>query len=144
LVSAVAWGLVNVKRNTDVPPAWIDAVRKAFESVGAPSTTRFAVFEVAPATGDWVEVTAFSTGTFPEPLAFSVRAAQYLRGRVNDFDLVQDNQSLGYGLLAMERMGLPVLATIHHPITVDRRLEMEHAETKWQRMSKARCVMPSP
>jgi glycosyltransferase involved in cell wall biosynthesis len=88
--------------------------------------------------GDWVEVTAFSTGTFPEPLAFSVRAAQYLRGRINDFDLVQDNQSLGYGLLAMERMGLPVLATIHHPITVDRRLEMEHAETKWQRLSKAR------
>jgi glycosyltransferase involved in cell wall biosynthesis len=88
--------------------------------------------------GDWVEVTAFSFGTFPEPLAFSVRAAQYLRGRVNDFDLVQDNQSLGYGLLAIERMGLPVLATIHHPITVDRRLEMEHAESRWERMSKAR------
>ena len=34
--------------------------------------------------------------------------------------------------------GLPVLGTIHHPITVDRRLEMEHAETRWQRMSKAR------
>ena len=34
--------------------------------------------------------------------------------------------------------GLPVLATIHHPITVDRRLEMEHAETGWQRFSKAR------
>jgi len=88
--------------------------------------------------GDWVEVTAFSTGTFPEPLAFSVRAAQFLKSRVNQFDLVQDNQSLGYGLLAMQRMGLPVLATIHHPITVDRRLEMEHAETSWQRMSKAR------
>ncbi len=88
--------------------------------------------------GDWVEVGAFMAGTFPEPLAFSVRAAQYLRHRVNDFDLVQDNQCLGYGLLAMERMGLPVLATIHHPITVDRRLEMEHAETSWQRFSKAR------
>jgi glycosyltransferase involved in cell wall biosynthesis len=31
-----------------------------------------------------------------------------------------------------------VLATIHHPITVDRRLEMEHAETSWGRHSKAR------
>ena len=88
--------------------------------------------------GDWVEVSAFSFGTFPEPLAFSVRAAQYLRTRVNDFDLVQDNQCLGYGLLAMERMGLPVLATIHHPITVDRRLEMEHATSTWERFSKAR------
>jgi glycosyltransferase involved in cell wall biosynthesis len=88
--------------------------------------------------GDFVEVTSFSFGTFPEPLAFSVRAAQALRPRINDFDLVQDNQCLGYGLLAMERMGLPVLATIHHPITVDRRLEMEHAETPWQRYSKSR------
>lgn len=88
--------------------------------------------------GDWIEVTAFSTGTFPEPLAFSVRAWQHLRGRVNDFDLVQDNQCLGYGLLGIQRLGLPVLATIHHPITVDRRLEMEHAETAWQRFSKAR------
>jgi glycosyltransferase involved in cell wall biosynthesis len=88
--------------------------------------------------GDFVEVTAFSLGTFPEPLAFSVRALQHLRKRVADFDLVQDNQCLGYGLLGIERLGLPVLATIHHPITVDRRLEMEHAETPWQRFSKAR------
>jgi len=88
--------------------------------------------------GDVVEVGAFITGTFPEPLAFSVRAAQYLRHRVHEFDIVHDNQSLGYGLLAIERMGLPVLATVHHPITVDRRLEMEHAPTPWQRFSKSR------
>lgn len=87
---------------------------------------------------DWAEVTAFSTGTFPEPLAFSMRAWDHLRARRNDFDLVQDNQSLGYGLLLMEKMGLPVLGTIHHPITMDRRLEMEHAETPFQRWSKSR------
>lgn len=87
---------------------------------------------------DWAEVTAFSTGTFPEPLAFSLRAWDHLRARRNDFDLVQDNQCLGYGLLLMERMGLPVLGTIHHPITMDRRLEMEHAENARQRWSKAR------
>jgi glycosyltransferase involved in cell wall biosynthesis len=87
---------------------------------------------------DWVEVTSFSTGNFPEPLAFSIRAWQHLRKRVADFDLVQDNQCLGYGLLAIEREGLPVLATIHHPITVDRRLEMEHAETPYQRFAKSR------
>ena len=87
---------------------------------------------------DWMEVTAFSTGTFPEPLAFSMRAWDHLRRRRGEFDLVQDNQCLGYGLLAMERSGLPVLGTIHHPITVDRRLEMEHAETRWARMGKAR------
>jgi glycosyltransferase involved in cell wall biosynthesis len=88
--------------------------------------------------GDLVEVSSFMGGSFPEPLAFSVRAFQHLRRRVNEFDLVQDNQCLGYGLLAMERLGLPVLATIHHPITVDRRLEMEHAETAFKRFSKGR------
>lgn len=87
---------------------------------------------------DWAEVTAFSTGTFPEPLAFSLRAWDHLRGRRSEFDLVHDNQCLGYGLLLMERDGLPVLGTIHHPITVDRRLEMEHAESARQRWSKAR------
>jgi glycosyltransferase involved in cell wall biosynthesis len=87
---------------------------------------------------DFVEVTSFSLGTFPEPLAFSVRAWQNLRKRYKDFDLVHDNQSLGYGLLAIEREGLPVVATIHHPITVDRRLEMEHADGPWQRWNKGR------
>ena len=87
---------------------------------------------------DFVEVTSFSLGTFPEPLAFSVRAWQHLRTRRGEFDLVHDNQSLGYGLLAIERDGLPVVATIHHPITVDRRLEMEHAENAWQRFNKGR------
>lgn len=87
---------------------------------------------------DFAEVTAFSTGTFPEPLAFSLRAWDHLRHRTSEFDLVQDNQCLGYGLLAIERSGLPVLGTIHHPITVDRRIEMEHAETTYQKYSKAR------
>ena len=57
---------------------------------------------------------------------------------MDEFDIVQDNQSLGYGLLAIERSGLPVLGTIHHPITVDRKLEMEHAETPYQRFAKGR------
>ena len=87
---------------------------------------------------DWVETLAFTAGMFPEPLAFSVRAAQYLQGRRDEFDLVQDNQCLGYGLLAMERFGLPVLGTIHHPISVDRRLEIEHSDNFRQRFSKAR------
>ena len=87
---------------------------------------------------DAVEVATFAAGSFPEPLAFSLRALQHLRPRVNDFDLVQDNQCLGYGLLGIERAGLPVLGTIHHPITVDRRVEMEHAETPWRRFSTSR------
>jgi glycosyltransferase involved in cell wall biosynthesis len=77
---------------------------------------------------DWLEVTTFTLGTFPEPLAFTMRAWDELKHRKDEFDIVHDNQSLGFGLLAIEREGLPVIATIHHPITVDRRLEIEHAQ----------------
>jgi len=90
---------------------------------------------------DWTdvaEVTSFSFGQFPEPLAFSLRAWRHLRGRPGEFDLVHDNQSLGYGLLAIERDGLPVLSTIHHPITVDRRLEIEHATGWYKRLTLRR------
>jgi glycosyltransferase involved in cell wall biosynthesis len=84
---------------------------------------------------DVVEVTSFSFGQFPEPLAFSLRAWQHLRGRRHEFDLVHDNQSLGYGLLAIQAAGLPVIATIHHPITVDRRLEMAAARSLYRKVT---------
>jgi len=52
---------------------------------------------------------------------------------------VHDNQCLGWGLLLMQkRERLPVLSTIHHPITVDRRLEIEHARTRWEEFGKRR------
>jgi glycosyltransferase involved in cell wall biosynthesis len=87
---------------------------------------------------DMAELASFSLGQFPEPLAFSLRSWRHLRGRNGDFDLVHDNQSLGYGLLAIERDGLPVLSTIHHPITVDRRLEIEHAEGWYKQLTLRR------
>jgi len=88
---------------------------------------------------DLVEVAAFNTGTFPEPLAFSLRAWDHLRHRRDNFDLVHDNQCLGWGLvLLQQRVGFPVLSTIHHPITVDRRLEIAHARTIWESFSMRR------
>lgn len=91
---------------------------------------------------DWVETAVFMSGSFPEPLSFSLRAWRYLaalqRTRPGFYDVVHDNQCLGYGLLGIERAGLPVIATIHHPITVDKRLELEAARSRYERISKAR------
>jgi glycosyltransferase involved in cell wall biosynthesis len=76
---------------------------------------------------------------FPEPYAFSLRARRLLQGRRADFDLVHDNQCLGRGLATMiERDGWPVLATLHHPITVDRELDLAHAPSAWKRFGLRR------
>ena len=79
---------------------------------------------------DLAEGFSFATGNFPEPMSFSWRAFAALRNRRSEFDLVHDNQTLGWGLLALKRQGWPILSTIHHPISVDRRLELEHM-TSW-------------
>jgi glycosyltransferase involved in cell wall biosynthesis len=76
---------------------------------------------------DVAEFALMCTAGFPEPRTFSWRARRALAARRNDFDVVHDNQCLGTGLLGIQELGLPVVATIHHPITVDRRVELAHA-----------------
>ncbi|GAA0436445.1 glycosyltransferase family 4 protein [Streptomyces luteireticuli] len=89
---------------------------------------------------DWIdalEVATMWTGGFPEPLTFSLRARRHLAARRGDFDVVHDNQTLGYGLLA--DLGAPLVTTVHHPVTVDRRLELEAAgDDRKRRMSVRR------
>src|SRR3954464_962332 len=75
---------------------------------------------------------------FPEPWAFSMRARRLLQSRRADFDLIHDNQCLGTGLLGMLDDGWPVCATLHHPITVDRDLDLEHATSAWRRFTLRR------
>ncbi|MFT5202692.1 MAG: glycosyltransferase involved in cell wall biosynthesis [Candidatus Aldehydirespiratoraceae bacterium] len=90
---------------------------------------------------DWTDAAehiSFSTGNFSEPMAFSLRAWRHLRNRRDDFDLIHDNQTLGWGLLKLQQEGWPILETIHHPITVDRKLELEHARTPWEKFGKRR------
>ncbi len=77
---------------------------------------------------DWIEVAAMWTAAFGEPLTFSLRAARLLKSRRADFDVVHDNQCLGYGLLTIKRRGFPLVATIHHPITRDRALAVRAAK----------------
>jgi glycosyltransferase involved in cell wall biosynthesis len=78
------------------------------------------------------EFAAARLGFLPEPLAFSVRAFRALAARLRAgarYDLVHDVQSLGYGLLGMRALGLPVVTTVHHPLTVDRRASFQRDRT---------------
>ncbi|MEZ5251108.1 MAG: glycosyltransferase [Ilumatobacteraceae bacterium] len=62
----------------------------------------------------------------------STRVLGELQRRTRDFDLVHDNQCLGYSMVKVEQL-IPTVVTLHHPITRDRALEMEHAKTARKR-----------
>lgn len=84
---------------------------------------------------DVEEFLTMCTSGFPEPKTFSTRVARLLRARRGDFDVVHDNQVLGYGLLDVEdpdKIGLPMVTTLHHPITFDRRIDLA-AATSWRK-----------
>lgn len=90
---------------------------------------------------DLVDVEEFltmCTAGFPEPKTFSRRAAKLLRQRLDEFDVVHDNQVLGYGMLDIEKMGLPLVTTLHHPITFDRKVDLAAAPNWRKRMSLRR------
>jgi glycosyltransferase involved in cell wall biosynthesis len=89
-------------------------------------------------TVDVLEYALTLTGCFAEPLTFGLRASKILKRRATDFDVVHDNQSLGYGLLAIMRRGMPLAATVHHPISRDRKVELAEATTWRRRLSVAR------
>jgi glycosyltransferase involved in cell wall biosynthesis len=79
------------------------------------------------------------TAGFPEPRTFSKRVLRVLEQRAGDFDVVHDNQVLGSALLDLEeRVGLPLVTTIHHPISIDRRIDIASAPTRRKRLTLRR------
>jgi glycosyltransferase involved in cell wall biosynthesis len=90
---------------------------------------------------DWVDVAEWATmcsAGFPEPMTFSLRAARHLLPRAAEFDVVHDNQSLGWGLLRLVRAGVPTVATVHHPIAIDRELELAATRSLRRRLTLRR------
>ncbi|MCJ7575197.1 MAG: glycosyltransferase family 4 protein [Dehalococcoidia bacterium] len=84
---------------------------------------------------DLYELCASRLGVFAEPWAFSFRAYAKLKELCTQrrFDIVHDNQGLGYGLLLMKRLKIPVIATIHHPLPIDSQADLEQANGFRQR-----------
>jgi len=72
---------------------------------------------------EWLSVCSMG---FPEPVSFGFRVNNYLRTRLQQYDIVHDNQSLSYGILGTNRR-IPLVATIHHPMTVDRKIAIQTA-----------------
>lgn len=83
---------------------------------------------------DTFEWWTMATGGFAEPYTFGRRLVHYLREHGHEYDLIHDNQSLCYGLLELQKMGLPVVATVHHPVTRDRDLALAEAKNWGHRL----------
>ena len=87
---------------------------------------------------DLAEFAVMMSGGFGEPLAYSMRIEKILAKRRGEFDIIHDNQCMGPGILKLLREGWPLLETLHHPITVDRSIALDHAESLWKRYTTRR------
>lgn len=87
---------------------------------------------------DLLEIGTMLTGGFPEPRTFSLRAQRLLAPRRGDFDIVHDNQSFGPGLARLVDQGWPVVGTCHHPVTVDRLVDLAQAQSLGKKFSTLR------
>ena len=83
---------------------------------------------------EWIGV---STMGYPEPFTFGLRAYNYLKDKADQYDIIHDNQSLSYGILALNKK-IPVVATIHHPMTVDRKLAISSVRAPWKKLKHYR------
>jgi glycosyltransferase involved in cell wall biosynthesis len=84
---------------------------------------------------EWLGV---SSGGFPEPFTNSLRYFNFMRDNAHRFDIVHDNQCLGYGILGIQALRIPTIATIHHPITVDRDVEIASVKQLWRKLKVRR------
>jgi glycosyltransferase involved in cell wall biosynthesis len=90
---------------------------------------------------DLIDVEEFATmcvAGFPEPKTFSKRVSRILKERAGEFDIAHDNQVLGSGMLDIESYGLPLITTLHHPITFDRRIDLSQTRNPWRKITLRR------
>jgi len=83
---------------------------------------------------EWLDVSSMG---FPEPFTFGLRAKKYLKRRMHQYDVVHDNQSLSYGIRSIQQW-IPTVATIHHPMTIDRKLAIRSAPSFLRKLQQMR------
>ena len=74
------------------------------------------------------------TGGFAEPYCFSRRLHHYLLAHSDSYDIIHDNQCLGWDMLKVQRDGFPLLTTIHHPITSDLQIALNACQHWWEKL----------
>ena len=87
---------------------------------------------------DLYEIATTRMGMYSEPLTFSIRAYDAIRKLSSEikFDVVHDNQGLGFGLPLIKRHKLPLVATIHHPMALDRDSDFAQARNQIEKLRR--------
>ena len=87
---------------------------------------------------NFIEWLGVSSGGFPEPFTSGIRVWNFMRKNARNYDIFHDNQCLAYGLLGIQAIGVPTVATIHHPMTVDRDVEVRSEKVWWKKLKVRR------
>ncbi|MGV7929021.1 MAG: glycosyltransferase family 4 protein [Spirochaetota bacterium] len=87
---------------------------------------------------NFYEFVASKFGIFPEIETFSIRAFLKLKELLKEhrFDIIHDNQCLGYGFLLINHFGVPFVSTLHHPLSIDRSTWFEYPSTFGLKMKR--------
>lgn len=85
---------------------------------------------------NFYELATSRAGMFSAMTAFSFRAYQRFRDLLAErpFDVVHDNQVLGYGTLLIKASGVPVVGTVHHPLAMDRANAIRQGRSLWEKV----------
>lgn len=72
---------------------------------------------------------------FPEMETFSFRAFFALKEilKTKRYDIIHDIQSLGWATVPMKGYGIPIVTTVHHPLTKDREADLAGNRGLWDR-----------
>ncbi len=83
---------------------------------------------------EWLSV---STMGYPEPFTFGIKARQYLKDKLDKYDIIHDNQCLAFSILSLAR-AIPLVSTIHHPITIDRKIAVRSTGSYFKKIKYLR------
>ena len=72
---------------------------------------------------------------FPEMETFSFRSFFALKKilKTKRYDIIHDVQSLGWGTIPMKGYNIPIVTTVHHPLTKDREADLSNNFGLWDK-----------
>jgi len=105
-----------------------------FFEFGFPKQDPFKVFTPL----NLYELAGTRMGMFTEMFSFGFRAYDKLRQLLRNyrFDIIHDNQTLAYGILLMKAFEIPIVATVHHPLPIDRKTDLAYMESIHDRIHR--------